>query len=122
MSETTNTSKALSFDKEVLSSYLVIGPNTWGRGYSRGEAVRNAHSPDEYDVYRVHPDPRRTSVGGVHGELSFHTEDGYAMVDNVRLEYTKNPAEVGPHVVPPDSGEGTAKDNDGFHGNGDNNV
>ena len=118
MTETTTTSRALEFDKDVLSSYLVIGPYTWGRGYSRGEAVRNAHSPDEYDVYRIHPDPRRTSVGGIFGELSYKTEDGYAMVDNVRLPDSANPISVEPHVVPPDKGEGTANSNDHFDGVG----
>ena len=81
--------KELVFDGQCLSAYLVVGENKWGRGYSKGEALRNARKPKEYIVFRVNGDPRRAYIGGMFGDLTFHKEDGYALVEQVRAKDSK---------------------------------
>ena len=79
----------LVFDIHCLAAYLVVGENHWGRGYSKGEALRNARKPKEYIVFRVNGDPRRATIGGMFGDLTYHNEDGYALVEQVRAKDSK---------------------------------
>ena len=83
------TEKLVSYDPAVLSFWIVVVPNYWGKGRTREEAWKNARKSahvrankkfKDFYVYRVHETAR---IGGDMGNLKYHGKHGYALVEGM---------------------------------------